>query len=560
MKKLYVLPFVLGFLCPCFTSGQICDAFNGKIRFEGKAPSPWAIDGSVIDWETLLGLGTGNPQQPYLPPAGSANNFSFDISPILEEFDHPPFVIAKREDLDQPPADGDIHFFATTEDDYNLYFYARRLQPSNARKSVYYFCDINHDYLMNTGEPVIKIEFGAGGAPRLSVCKYIPSSQGSGDDILGRASSLGHPCYTDGLTLPGTVEELFSSQNVPASVSLDPDELFAAATTEGGYGLEFALPWKFLRNWETNSNIFRPRFVFLYHVAYQNKPGHYNSAYVTDNAGSCFGSPAVSSNGDAQLTEAGVNRSGTSVLVDFKLTNHINRTENIGISNLIQFRNLDLRTGLTFDPSQINVAAYPDLNCNGIIDNNETARPYQFVSYDPVQSTVSFGADLLSSFPLIFKNPGESACFLLTITLPLNNSLRSFTIDIQPRVQILPFIYSCLPAGADGGKNINPVGIRVPDDEEPTVNRPTDTREKTGWKNPIEVFPNPSQGCFMIRLNDDWGPADLKVIDMSGRVVQQLTRIESRSFPVAINNPGIYLLQLLSKDGKRVAAKKIVIY
>jgi hypothetical protein len=161
---------------------------------------------------------------------------------------------------------------------------------------------------------------------------------------------------------------------------------------------------------------------------------------------------------------------------------------------------------------------------------------------------------------LIYKNPGESACFLLTITLPLNNSLRTFTIDIQPRVQILPFIYSCLPAGADGGKNINPVGIRVPDDEEPTVNRPTDTRENTGWKNPIEVFPNPSQGRFMIRLNDDWGPADLKVIDMSGRVVQQLTRIESRSFPVEINNPGIYLLQLLSKDGNRVATKKIVIY
>ena len=68
MKKSFILIIlvsligILGLHAQC-TNDRLVD----KIKFSGAAPSPWAINGQVNDWTTILGPATGNNAFPYTP-------------------------------------------------------------------------------------------------------------------------------------------------------------------------------------------------------------------------------------------------------------------------------------------------------------------------------------------------------------------------------------------------------------------------------------------------------------------------------------------------------------
>src|SRR5687767_5591030 len=146
MRKYFIIICFLAIISSQ-VGAQFCSPESDKVSFTGIAPAPWGIDGQVRDWQTLLGPFTGNNLNPYNPPARSAFNWS------SERNDFP------RGDLDQPDPAHDLTFQAFTNDDYNVYFYFRKLNASNSPGSFMYFIDLNHDGIMALGEPVISAQY-----------------------------------------------------------------------------------------------------------------------------------------------------------------------------------------------------------------------------------------------------------------------------------------------------------------------------------------------------------------------------------------------------------------
>jgi len=149
MRKIILLPILLvsvysGRLCAQPQNTE-CNPGADKISFTGVAPSPWAIDGNVTDWETILGPGNGNSHTYYNPPATKGFNWALDGYHIGPN---------SFGDRDNPDPAYDMRYLSFIHDDYNVYFYMRRIKKSNGSASLFYFCDINADGYMNTGEPV----------------------------------------------------------------------------------------------------------------------------------------------------------------------------------------------------------------------------------------------------------------------------------------------------------------------------------------------------------------------------------------------------------------------
>ena len=70
-------------------------------------------------------------------------------------------------------------------------------------------------------------------------------------------------------------------------------------------------------------------------------------------------------------------------------------------------------------------------------------------------------------------------------------------------------------------------------------------------KSNLAVFPNPSEGQFMIKLSSDYvGKVDIKILDMSGKIINQKQVDKfNKNLDVQMstnNKPGTYLLQLVS--------------
>src|SRR5687767_3097382 len=115
MRKHFIIGCCLAIISCQLLRAQICGLDTAKVSFTGIAPAPWGVDGQVSDWETLLGPFTGNNINPYNPNIGSVFNWSNERKDWV------------RGDLDQPDPAHDLTFQAFTNDDYNVYFYFRKL-------------------------------------------------------------------------------------------------------------------------------------------------------------------------------------------------------------------------------------------------------------------------------------------------------------------------------------------------------------------------------------------------------------------------------------------------
>jgi hypothetical protein len=266
MKKYLLLLLFVVLVCDqLFAQQTICDVREQKVAFEGLAPAPWAIDGQVDDWRTLLGAYTGDPLQPYTPQ-GVGSNWSIDGK-----------VGNSLNDLDSPSAKDDIRFFAITNDDHNIYFYARRTTNSADMNTLFYFIDINADGFMNNGEPVLSVQFNGKKVVQLSLGQYVVNTEVDFRSTIGNYMSSPPPNinqgFADGYTIKGKVADVFTAQKIPQVETLLSGEVFAAAVTEEGYGIEISIPWRFLRNWALNTNILQANNIFTYHIAFQNGGG-----------------------------------------------------------------------------------------------------------------------------------------------------------------------------------------------------------------------------------------------------------------------------------------------
>ena len=167
MKKILLLVISFNLISNLFAQEDtlICyDQSVPKISFKGKAPHVWKIDGSVKDWKTILGPFTGDNHMPFYPPRASGFNWARDGWTLGEGNGMPHWP-----DVDNPSPDRDLIFHAFTNDDYNVYFYFRRLDNKNSTNSFFYFCDLNADGYMKLGEPVFYGSFNKDSILSLSV-------------------------------------------------------------------------------------------------------------------------------------------------------------------------------------------------------------------------------------------------------------------------------------------------------------------------------------------------------------------------------------------------------
>ena len=132
------------------------------------------VDGDMSDWGAVL------------------------ADPFQTAYDGPALGLP---DLDAPiqSTGRDLMTFAWTYDGSHLFFYARRAASASNQQLFWFYCDTNDDGLLQTGEPVISVDW-KGSNRSATVYGHAYSSAGPGGDPLGDPSG-----YADGWTMPGTV-------------------------------------------------------------------------------------------------------------------------------------------------------------------------------------------------------------------------------------------------------------------------------------------------------------------------------------------------------------------
>lgn len=547
MHKLLSAGILVGLLLPFLAKAQCFD--RNKIIFPGSAPVPWRINGLVNDWVTILGQSGTNNQYPYNPPISSASNYSRD--PMLNQAD-----------MDHPLPATDIRFTAFTQDDYNVYFYLRRPVKTHDKFRFLYFCDINADGFMNAGEPVISGRFDEKKIKGLAIYRFIPDT--AHDYVAGkgnRMTAIGSN-WADGYTIKGSMHKLFSSHHVPGALSLGPHEDFDADVTENGYGIELAVPWKFLKNWVTQSTPLTTTQVFTYHISTQRTGGHgYNPQRVDDNAGSCCRKSLYSSNPSFDiLGSTYTSPAPRQYDVQVTLRNPTNLPETF-LLNTVTFSNLQLVPGIPFSPGDFSVTV------NGL--------PFDYQA-QPVTPITYLPPDLTSN--LVLVQPFSSTTFNVHITLPANGAVSgvSFGLIFSDAIFSAPQLQCSALYGGGGGSH--PVLIEVTTENftrtpPPATDEPEPV-EKTVVTKPVtisktapaistnaqfNIYPNPSSGTAWVVLPYKDLGGELRVEDLSGKLVWRKVNLTATTLTLDGLRPGFYIVRYINGNPQKQLIRKLII-
>lgn len=514
MKKILLIVFLF-FLSKI--EAQILECSPQK--FTGVAPSPWAIDGQMTDWQTLLGTYSGNPTLPFGTTLGT--NASYDTY--------------GSNDPDNPDPKSDLRVLSRIHDDYNTYFYFRRTDNNNFPNKAFYFLDTNIDGLLNSGEPVISVNFNSKKVNKLSLGRYISFNTG-GDPI-------GNPCVVDGFPVQGRVDEILNSNNT----SLLSNEVFAAAVTEDGYGVELSVPWRLISQYK----------YFTYHLALQKGSGSFNPALESDNASGCGRLLDIVGEPDFELASSSVQTlvPGFSYRLTATFRNLTPGELRVTAATLISFENIVQQNGLPVDETQfgVTVRGVNYYYINGTFNNQPIE--YTVLTIDPTAGLITIPA--LST-----------GAVTIDVRFPPNGSVKSADVKISPRA-LFNFLFKrgCIGGIGGGGKPINPVGFTI-DEEEPGDEEPTRSiKQKQGYsiegnatENRIRVYPNPSRDFTNVNIQNEMGLVDILLTDFSGRIIRKISNVNPGVFRLNNPGPGIYLLNVKSKNGTFQETKKIIYF
>ena len=78
------------------------------------------------------------------------------------------------------------------------------------------------------------------------------------------------------------------------------------------------------------------------------------------------------------------------------------------------------------------------------------------------------------------------------------------------------------------------------------------------WEEVVSVFPNPSEGKFIVDMPVEWGSVQTEIIDIKGQVIFQERIIGKKEFDLSYLAKGIYLLEVRTND-LMVYKKKIIL-
>jgi len=506
MKKIFI-GFLLFVVSKSYSQLLNCNSTG----FTGTAPAPWAINGSIQDWETILGLSTSDPVFPFGNTSRAYDTYGAN-------------------DPDNPEPKIDIRVKTVAYDDYNVYFYFRRLDNSNSAAKAFYFLDTNIDGLMSAGEPVISINFNSQKVQKLSLGYYVPLNPGG--DPIGEPYP-GQVCQIDGYPMKGTVDDVISSNKA----ELLPNEIFEAAVTEDGYGVELAVPFRLISDYK----------YFAYHLSLQKGGGNYQPDAPSDNAGGCGSLLSVIGEPDIEVSDVDVTTitPGLSYKVDVTFENLTPAELEVNTSSIISFRDIVQNDNLPIDETQFSVTI-----------GNES---YLYFTGSYANQPIQYSNVANPNAGIFSLQPFASRTVSIIITFPSNFSVQSATVEIQPSSKFtLETI--CYPNTGGGGKPINPVGFTV-GEEVPTTKANSNkaiqvNEEALGRK--ILVYPNPSNGSanVVLPVNEVF---DMVLTDYTGKVIKRWSGISQNIFRLEKLKPGFYLLNIKSNSHKIAVTKKIII-
>lgn len=543
-----------------------CGENTPKISFQGKAPAPWAIDGSTADWNTILGPLTSNPQIPYNPPPASAFNWAQDgFEPgTLRDF---------------PSPDQDIRMLSFTHDDYNVYFYFRRLSNGSLPNSFYYFLDVDADGYMNEGEPVFHASFTNNQISALTISRYIPNTtltetpltvqlnvnQFNNLYVPGKGNPLGinygngfGAVSVNGNPMPGTLEDVFNASNIPMKEHLKKNEIFSAALTESGYGVEMAVPWRYLGFWQkgktNNGHALKPGDIFFYKLSTKQGSGAYSASEVKDNLGNCCG--GLGRSGNVAFTK----KLTTTVLTPHQsfryyltYTNLTNASEFYEVTE-VSLRNIQFYDPATASNSGIVIKLYADRNCNQKIDPGEIAA--EFSHDEESSSPYDFASNSATNNldrAVAVAPPYGKVCFIIELTLP-PNLINTADVAIGP--EIIDFVPLDLCDIGAGGRTINQVGTATGAVSKILLRNNQVMDQSTSG---VNVYPNPSHGTLQVSLPANAGRMDITLQDNLGRNVQKWSGYSSTTLQIDNLKAGVYVLRVQNTGSGKVITRKVVV-
>lgn len=187
----------------------------------------------------------------------------------------------------------------------------------------------------------------------------------------------------------------------------------------------------------------------------------------------------------------------------------------------------------------------------------------------------------IDAFHLLDVSPREIVCYFSSAKdLTIRGTKTNFLSEVDT-----VFIFNNNPNGIEGKKPIYPLVMNILNDT--TISAkfmannncgefdiyvmgksnyiltgklrafPPVTINEELKETPLTIFPNPSEGVFTLNVNKDFEQANLSVIDMYGKIIMNLDKIEATtSIDLSAYAAGIYFVKLV-KDSTSKAEKII---
>jgi len=421
----------------------------------GLSHAPILINGNSADWDQYISgpfAYTGSSKDTY-----EANPYLSPVSPANIQRDGLKDAIGADYDRDAVgQTHRDLRYFAFTYDIANVYFFFRRPANNTAQVSLYYFIDKNVDGYMKTGEPVIKVTFNnSGSSIEMGYYTAVNSNgtiAGSFDATKGnimtapvaRVKANNQSEWTvgiaDGWSMPGTYA---TASGLPALVVAN-GEIFNATTlvdnfsdgTAGGYGVEFAVPWKYFATY--TGGVFQAgtslnyTSIFTWHVSLVGGNSGVNGA--EDNAGGCCSGLGVS--GTAEVDKSGSWVKTASDPYHYRL--------DLNFTNLKAYQTNVIIGGIKIiDPKDFNGNPLPasDIanwtltgfrNADCVVGNEPAGDAVTFTYVTSSGTTHIFqSSDLVKSTATVAPAPGGTTCYYINFFAASFPPVKSATVEFD---------------------------------------------------------------------------------------------------------------------------------